>query len=264
MRVVALVQARMSSTRLPGKVLLDIGGDTMLGRVVRRVRRAALVQQTIVAATQSTADQPIVGECSSLGVEVFRGSEQDVLDRFYQAARSCQAEAVVRVTSDCPLIDPGLIDRVVRAFQRYGPDYASNVLHRTYPRGLDTEVVSFAALERACRQAAEPYQRIHVTPYLYQHPGCFRLLSVTRWAVAAISPSTMVRPAARSQQPPTGAAQYRWTVDTQEDLDFVREVYRRLGNDESFRWTEVLDLLARDPALAELNRSVRQKALHEG
>jgi spore coat polysaccharide biosynthesis protein SpsF len=264
MKVVALVQARMGSTRLPGKVLMDIGGMSMLGRVVRRVQRTRLVQQTIVAATRESADEPIVRECEHLGVEVVRGSEQDVLDRFYQAASFCGATSVVRITSDCPLIDPGVIDRVVRAFQRHGPDYASNVLRRTYPRGLDTEVISYSALERAWREAIEPYQRVHVTPYLYQHPERFRLLSVTRWTGAAAPPSHASQPATRSRRLSADAGQHRWTVDTQEDLSFVQEVYRRLGNDDSFRWTDVLDLLAQDPALAELNRSVRQKGLHEG
>jgi spore coat polysaccharide biosynthesis protein SpsF len=257
MRVVAIVQARMSSTRLPGKVLLDIGGETMLARVVRRVRRAALVQRTIVAATQGVADEPIVQECERLRVEVFRGAEEDVLDRFYQAACAYGAGAVVRITSDCPLIDPGVIDQVVRAFQEAAPDYASNVIRRTWPRGLDTEVLAFHALERAWREATKPYERIHVTPYLYQHPGRFRLLSVTRWDLT---------PAGDACVAPTAgdASRDRWTVDTVEDLSFVREVYRRLGNDDSFRWTDVLDLLEQDPALSELNRSVQQKALHEG
>ena len=263
MKVVAIVQARMSSTRLPGKVLLDIGGEAMLARVVRRVRRAALVQQTVVAATQGVADEPIVQECERLGVEMFRGAEQDVLDRFYQAAHVYGAGAVVRITSDCPLIDPEVIDQVVRAFQDAGADYASNVIRRTFPRGLDTEVLAFHALERAWREATRRYERVHVTPYLYQHPERFRLLSVTRWDPASAPPDGALKRALRTAAA-GDASQCRWTVDTAEDLSFVREVYRRLGNDDSFRWTDVLDLLEQDPALAELNRGVQQKALHEG
>jgi spore coat polysaccharide biosynthesis protein SpsF len=264
MRVVAIVQARMSSTRLPGKVLLDIGGETMLARVVRRVQRAISVQQTIVAATQGVADEPIVQECERLGVEMYRGAEEDVLDRFYQAACAYEASTVLRITSDCPLIDPGVIDQVVRAFEEAAPDYASNVIRRTFPRGLDTEVLAFQALERAWREATKPYERFHVTPYLYQHPEQFRLLSVTWWGLEAVPPSGAPQSAAHNGQLAGDASQYRWTVDTAEDLSFVREVYRRLGNDDSFRWTEVLDLLEQDPDLSELNRSVRQKALHEG
>jgi spore coat polysaccharide biosynthesis protein SpsF len=268
MRVVAIVQARMSSTRLPGKVLLDIGGETMLARVVRRVRRAASVQQTIVAATHSVADEPIMHECERLGVVVFRGAEEDVLDRFYQAACAYGAEVVVRITSDCPLIDPDVIDQVVGAFQDASLDYASNVIRRTFPRGLDTEVVAFHALECAWREAARPHERVHVTPYLYQHPERFRLLSVTRWDLpSAVHSARACGEQSESSSAPSAradASQYRWTVDTAEDLSFVREVYRRLGNDESFRWTDVLDLMEEDPALSELNRSVQQKALHEG
>lgn len=242
MRVVAVIQARMSSTRLPGKVLLDIGGETMLSRVVHRTRAASL-DEVVVATALGPADDPIVWECEKLGVAAFRGSETDVLDRTYRAAQESQAEGIVRITSDCPLIDPQVIDRVVGAFRQARPDYASNVLQRTYPRGLDTEVMAFHALERAWLEASEPYQRVHVTPYFYQNPARFRLLSVVH---------------------ESDYSQTRWTVDTADDLAFVRAVYERLGNERGFGWLEVLALLEREPALAELNRQVRQKALHEG
>jgi spore coat polysaccharide biosynthesis protein SpsF len=243
MRLIAIVQARMGSTRLPGKVLLDVAGQTMLARVVRRVQPARTLSGVVVATARGPAEEPIVRECAAQGVDVFRGDEGDVLDRFYQAARAHQAEAVVRITADCPLIDPGLIDLVVGAFLEARPDYASNVLQRTWPRGLDTEVVALPALERAWREAAQPYERSHVTPYLYQNPDLFRLLSVTH---------------------PRDYSGYRWTVDTAEDLAFVRAVYERLGVDGTFRWTDVIDLLAEEPELADLNSSVWQKALHLG
>jgi spore coat polysaccharide biosynthesis protein SpsF len=242
LRTVAIVQARMGSTRLPGKVLLDVGGESMLARVVRRVRRAASLDDLVVATTAAPADAAVVDECRRLGVASFLGDEHDVLDRFYRAAQAHSAGAVVRITADCPLIDPGLIDRVVDDFRVWAPDYASNVLERTYPRGLDAEVISFPALERAWHEASEPYQRAHVTPYFYVHPDLFRLLSVTA--------------------SPADYSAHRWTVDTADDLSFVREVVRRLA--EPFSWTDVLDLLAREPALADINRAVRQKALHEG
>lgn len=243
MKVVAIVQARMGSTRLPGKVLEDIGGQPMLARVVRRAQRATLVDQVVVATTGNKADKAIVAECARLNVPAFRGDEEDVLDRTYQAAAAHGAEAVVRITSDCPLIEPEIVDRVVDAFLKTRPDYASNFLERTYPRGLDTEVMTCTALESAWREAQEPYQRVHVTPYLYQHPHKFNLLSVMN---------------------DTNYASHRWTVDTQEDLDFVREVYSRLGNGDGITWTQVLDLLAREPKLLQLNRAIRQKALSEG
>ncbi|HNS51954.1 MAG TPA: glycosyltransferase family protein [Anaerolineae bacterium] len=245
--VVAIIQARMGSSRLPGKVLLDLGGHSMLARVVHRVRRARSVEHTIVAATVGQADVPIVRECERLGVPLFRGSELDVLDRFYQAASHSGAGAIVRITSDCPLVDPDVIDRVVSGYLDWRPDYASNVCRRTYPRGLDTEVVSREALERAWREASEPHQRVHVTPYLYQHPEHFRLLSVTA-----------------GPQVGEGASGMRWTVDTAEDLALIREIYRAFGNEDAFGWTDALELFARHPSLAELNRAVRQKALDEG
>jgi spore coat polysaccharide biosynthesis protein SpsF len=233
----------MGSTRLPGKVLRDIGGQSMLARVVRRVEQARHVDQVLVATSSAPADDAVVAECERLGVASFRGSEQDVLDRYYQAALYGGAQVVVRITSDCPLIEPQLIDEVVAAFRAAQPDYASNTLHRTYPRGLDTEVFSLGALARAWAEAAEPYQRTHVTPYFYQHPELFALLSVRQ---------------ARDD------SHQRWTVDTAEDLAFVRHIYERLGSGDEFGWQEVLDLLGREPELLALNRDVAQKALHEG
>ena len=243
MRVVAIIQARMGSSRLPGKVLQDIGGSTMLARVVRRTQRAASLDEVIVATTVETDDEVIVAECKRLSVPVFRGDKEDVLDRYYQAAQAYHAAIIVRITSDCPLIEPEVVDQVVRACLDAQADYASNTLQRTYPRGLDTEVMTLSALELAWRQATEPYQRIHVTPYLYQHPDQFKLLSVTD---------------------DQDHSRYRWTVDTPDDLAFVREVYRRLDNDDAIRWTQVLDLLEREPALLRINTGVPQKELLQG
>lgn len=243
MSTVCIIQARVGSTRLPAKALADIGGMSMLARVVRRVRRARSVGLVAVATTTEPADAAIVEECARLGAPVTRGSQDDVLDRYYQAARAHAADAVVRVTSDCPLIDPGVIDEVVGAFLAERPDYASNVAARRYPRGLDVEVFSFAALERAWREAGEPYQRAHVTPYLYQRPDLFRALSVP------------------------GAADHgghRWTVDTPEDLAFARAVYARFNDDDGFGWREVLALVEREPEIAAINAHVEQKELHQG
>jgi spore coat polysaccharide biosynthesis protein SpsF len=241
MNVVAIIQARMGSTRLPGKVLAEIGGKPMLRRVLDRVRAAKRVDEIIVATSVEPADDVIAAFCHQRACPCFRGSEMDVLDRYYHAAREHDADAIVRITSDCPLIDSEVTDRTVQAFLDERPDYASNSLDRTYPRGLDTEVIARSALERAWREAGENYQRVHVTPYIYQNPGVFRILSV------------------REEQ---DHSPQRWTVDTPEDLEFVREVYARMG-DEVFSWREAIALLEREPELAEINRSVTQKALHE-
>jgi len=242
-RVVAIIQARMGSTRLPGKVLKDIGGETMLGRVVRRTQRATLLNDLVVATTVEPVDAAIVSECLRLGVPSFRGDENDVLDRYYQAAESYEANAVVRITSDCPLIDPEEIDSVVRVFLNEGPDYASNTLVRRYPCGLDTEVMTMESLSRTWREATEPHERAHVTPYIYQNPHLFRLVSIA----ADVDYSS-----------------HRWTVDTPEDLEFVRAVYARFGNDDNFGWRDVLNVLTQEPELIRLNRHIKQKALEDG
>ena len=229
----------MGSTRLPGKVLTDIHGHAMLWYVVQRTRAAETLDEVVVATTTEPADDAIVAFCREHGVGCFRGSEEDVLDRYYQAARDHNAQVVVRITSDCPLIDPEVVDKTVRAFLVEQPDYASNCVVRTYPRGLDTEVMTFRALELAWGGARQAYQRSHVTPYIYENPGQFRVLSVT------------------------GDEDYsanRWTVDALEDLEFVGAVYDRLEG-EGFLWSDVVRLLEREPELAEINRSVAQKAI---
>jgi spore coat polysaccharide biosynthesis protein SpsF len=241
LKIVAIVQARMGSTRLPGKVMKDIGGESMLARVVGRLRRARLINEVLIATTDMAADDAIVTECRKCQVPVSRGDEKDVLDRYFRAAQLSKAEIVVRITSDCPLIDPEITDKTIAAFIEARPDYASNIMQRTYPRGLDTEVMPVATLEKAWRQARKPYEREHVTPYIYEHPDEFKLVSVT------------------GEQ---DYSSFRWTVDTPEDLEFVRAVYQKLTPEGAFSWRDVLALLQREPELVELNRSVQQKAVH--
>jgi spore coat polysaccharide biosynthesis protein SpsF len=240
MKTVAIIQARMGSTRLPGKVLMDMEGATVLARVLSRVRRCRLVNEVTVATSHDARDRAIVEECHRLSCRAFRGSEQDVLDRYYRAAQQADAEVVVRITSDCPLIDPQLSDHTIEAFLDERPDYASNALERTYPRGLDTEVMSFAALESAWTNARETYQREHVTPFLYQHPERFKLLSV---------------------KGDHDYSQYRWTLDTPEDLEFLRTVYSRSVDRQDLTWQDVLNIVKREPELAEINRHVVQKTV---
>jgi spore coat polysaccharide biosynthesis protein SpsF len=232
----------MGSTRLPGKVLEDIEGDTMLARVVHRLRRTRLINELLVATTEHPADDAIVQESRRCSVAAFRGSEDDVLDRYFHAAEFSRAEVIVRITSDCPLIDPEITDKTVRAFLDRGPDYASNVVQRTYPRGLDTEVMTRDALECAWREARQAYEREHVTPYIYEHPKQFKILSVTG---------------------DTDYSQHRWTVDMPQDLELVRAIYSRLSGQGKFGWRDVLGLLEREPELVKINRSVVQKAAHQ-
>ncbi len=204
------------------------------------MQRAKLVNEVIVATTDLAGDDPIVKECTHRGVAYFRGSESDVLDRYYQAAKAFGAEAVVRITSDCPLIDPRLVDEMIQVFISGEADYASNVIPRSYPRGLDTEVFTASALERAWLEAKESHQREHVTPYFYEHPELFRMASATADA---------------------DYSRYRWTLDTSEDLELIRAIYSRFDNLDDFDWQEVLALMNREPDLADLNSRVVQKAV---
>ena len=241
-RVVAIVQARMGSTRLPGKVLADIGGVPMLVRVVERARRCREVHDVWVATTADGDDDVLEQLCRTRGYRVYRGSTQDVLDRFVQAARLAGADVIVRLTADCPLLDPALVDRTVRTFLDASPpaDLVVNRLPgaRTYPIGLDTEVVSRPALEQAWREAGEPHQREHVLPYLYDPPGRFRVVRLDAEA-------------------DYGAL--RWTVDTPQDLEFVRQVVSRLEGDGEFGWRDVLALVQAEPSLALINADVPHK-----
>lgn len=237
-RTVAVIQARTGSTRLPGKVLLPLLGEPLLGHVVRRTRAATLVADVVIATTTLPADDPIIELGASIGCEVVRGSEMDLLSRYLVAAHATGAERVVRITSDCPLIDPSLIDDVVAALDRDAADYASNSLPpRTYPRGLDTEVVTLAALEAADREDRDPASREHATPWIRSHPDRFRLVRVA----ADVDRSA-----------------HRWTVDTPEDYELVRRIYDALGNG-TFAWLEALAVVEANPAWSDLNRHVEQK-----
>jgi spore coat polysaccharide biosynthesis protein SpsF len=234
----AIIQARMSSTRLPGKVLLDLAGEPMLARVVERTRQAKRIDRVVVATTIEREDEPIVELCRSRGWSVSRGSRDDVLDRYYQAAVADRADPIVRITSDCPVIDPEIIGCVVSRLEG-GVDYASNINpRRTFPRGLDVEVFTFAALSTAWREDREPSGREHVTPFLYRHPERFRIALV------------------ESDRPET--AGHRWSVDTPEDYELMRRIAEHFGNHE-FGWLDVLELLKRHSDWAEINRHIEQK-----
>jgi len=239
MRIVAIIQARMGSTRLPGKVLLDLAGEPVLARVVNRTQRATMLDEVVIATTTESRDEAIVGLCSSRGWAHFRGSEDDVLDRYYQAAKRHHADIVVRITSDCPLIEPEIIDLVVQELLKDGSlDYVSNTLPpRTFPRGLDVEAMTFKTLERAWQEDKNSAWREHVTPYIRRAPEKFKLKAVTN---------------------EKDLSHMRWTIDTREDLEFVRRIYNHFDHDH-FSWREVLDLLEEHPEWLEINKSVKQK-----
>ena len=243
-RVVGIVQARMASSRLPGKMLEDIGGQPMLVRVVERARRARTLDEIVVATTTDPDDQALVAVCEARRYKHFRGHPTDVLDRYYQAARMFKADIIVRLTGDCPLIDPGVIDQTVYAFLEAEPpvDFATNrfIDDRTFPIGLDAEVCTVDALHKAWEQADRPHQREHVMPYLYEVEGRFRTLHVRT------SPSY---------------GSLRWTVDTAADLEFVRQIYACFDGRDDFSWLDVLKLVEERPELGRINAAVRHRDL---
>lgn len=239
-KIVIITQARMGSTRLPGKILKRICGKTLLEHQIERLRRSRLASEIVVATTDQKDDQAVADLCGALNVPIFRGSEMDVLARYAGAASAHSADIVVRVTSDCPLIDPSVVDLVIQKFlhSQGEVDYASNVLERTYPRGLDTEVFSQAALMRAFREANLQSDREHVTPYLHRH--C-RLAHVTD---------------ARD------LSDLRWTVDTPADFELVSRIISALyPQNPSFTTQDVLDLLDRHPDWNSINRHISQKKI---
>lgn len=240
---VIVVQARMTSTRLPGKVMQPIAGRPMLGWQLERLRRVGRDIGIAVATTVNRSDDPIVRLCGTEGVDVIRGSELDVLDRYHQAAETLEADPVIRITSDCPLIDPDVIRQLLELWERERPDYAANTLERTFPRGLDTEVISRSALDTAWRKADAPFEREHVTPYIYRRPDHYRLLNLA----ADVDRGGM-----------------RWTVDTPEDLEFVRAVFDAVEpRPPAFETRHVVELLRRRPDIEDINAAVEQKLLHE-
>jgi spore coat polysaccharide biosynthesis protein SpsF len=260
-RVVAVIQARMGSSRLPGKVLLDIAGQPMLQRVFIRTSRSAAVHETLVATTTDPSDEVVAEYCGFSGMPFSRGSLYDVLDRYHQAAQAAGADVVVRITADCPVVDPELIDDVVRALLEGGYDFACNRLpppwHRTYPIGLDVEACTFKALERAWKEAREPQHREHAMPYFYEG---VQLSAIGRRRSEGVSPRGF-RIALLNHT--TDFGDYRWTVDTPEDLEFIRRVYARFAGRDDFSWKEVLDLVHDEPGLMEINAGVRHKTLKD-
>jgi spore coat polysaccharide biosynthesis protein SpsF len=259
--VVAIIQGRMSSSRLPGKILADIAGQPMLQRVFVRTSRAASVSQTLFATTTDPSDDPVAEYCDFSGIPFTRGSLFDVLDRYYQTAQQAKADVVVRITADCPVIDPELIDNVVNTLLEDEYDFVCNRLpppyHRTYPIGLDIEACTFKALEHAWKKAKEPQHREHVMPYFYEG---VELITENRSLSTGISPRGYN---IALLQHTTDFGDYRWTVDTPEDLEFMRQVYSRFDGRDDFTWKEVLDLVHDEPGLMKINSGVQHKTLKD-
>ena len=238
-RTVIIAQARMSSTRLPGKTLMDLGGKPVVDHVIARARAAHRADDVWVATTTDGTDDVLARHLDNARVPYVRGSLDDVLARYVQAADESRADTVVRITCDCPLIDPEVIDATIAAFRQLPEvDYCSNTLRRSYPMGMDTEVLSRAALERARAEATQPHEREHVTPYLYQHPELFRLQNVE-------APEWATWP------------ELRLTVDEAADLAMLRSLLEYAAADSGL--SQLLDALRAHPEIAEHNRAVHHR-----
>ena len=238
MKTVAIIQARIGSTRLPAKVMADIYGKTMLGCVVERVQQAGLVDEVVVATTDQPQDDDVAELCSSHGWPVFRGEEHDVLGRYLGAAAKHEAAKIVRITSDCPLIDPQLIDIAVQSLDPAQLDYVSNAWpKRTFPRGLDVEAFTLETLVRADLLATESGHREHVTWQIYNRPDQFRI---------------------GCMEYPVNNGDLRWTVDTPDDLKLIRTIYGYFKG-RSFQTADVIRACREHPAWQMINHHVQQK-----
>lgn len=245
MKVVIIVQARMTSTRLPGKILKNVLGKPLLEFQVERLRRVKLADEIVIATTTNNTDQPIINLCEKLHMPYFRGSEDDVLSRYYGAAELHKADVVVRVTSDCPVIDPQVIDKVIQFYLDHYTeyDYVSNCLRRTYPRGMDTEVFSFHALREAFLKATAQPDREHVAPFIHMNPQRFRLASVVYFEDQSC---------------------HRWTVDTPEDFELIRRIIEALyPHTPQFTLEDCLNLISQHPDWSTINANVNQKKYGE-
>lgn len=233
MKVVAIVQARMGSTRLPGKVLADIHGRPMLTWLLDRIASVKEIDDIVVATTENADDDELAAWLRDQNIACFRGSENDVLDRFYHCATTHHADIIVRVTADDPLKDPGIVrDAIAAVRDNPGTDYCSSSLNPTFPEGLDIEVFRFAALERCFREARLPSEREHVTPYIWKNPSQFKLDSL---------------------EFDRNLSHWRWTVDKPEDLEFVRAVYSEFKDRPLVPFHDVIAFLEHNPHLIEMN-----------
>jgi len=241
--IIAIIQARMGSTRLPGKVMLKIMGKPMLWHIISRLSHSKLINKIVIATSINRKDDIIEDFCKKYDINFYRGSEKDVLDRYYQVIKINNADIVVRITGDCPLIDPNVTDKVIASYLKNIKHFngASNTIERTYPRGFDVEVISCEIMQEAWEKAEKDYQREHVTPYIYEHPNLYNIYSVEN---------------------SKNLSYLRWTVDEEADLIFTREIYKRLYREgDTFLMKDILKILEKEPTLKEINKNIKQKII---
>ncbi|SFM89084.1 cytidylyltransferase domain-containing protein [Methanolobus profundi] len=244
MKIVAIVQARIGSTRLPGKVMKTILGKPVILWDIDRISSSMLIDETVIAIPYGEENDIIESTVRQYNnkITVARGSENDVLDRYYKAAVQAKADIIIRITSDCPLIDPTIIDKVIEEFLTNGCDYCSNTLELTYPRGMDTEIFTFKALEKAWKEAKEDYEREHVTPYIREHPDIFKQCNVSN---------------------EENLSHLRLTLDTPEDFELITEIYCHLHpTKKMFLLKHIQELFNKRPDLIKINEHIMQKAVH--
>lgn len=244
MRVNAIIQARCGSTRFPEKVFVDIDGKPLLWHVVNRLKYARQIDKIIVATTQNEKDAAIEKWCEDEKVYCFRGNENDVLNRYYQAAVAFQSDIVVRVTADDPFKEPKVIDEVIEKLIKENLDLVTNNYPPSFPEGLDCEAFTFATLKKMEREAKDEFEREHVTQYVYHHPDMFRIGNVL----------------SREQ-----LSEYRWTIDTIEDYEMVKAIYSKRESDLSgiLLMDEILDILNKYPKIADINSKVKRSAMYQ-
>lgn len=242
---ISIIQARTGASRLPGKVMLNIGTKPILWWVIERTKRSSLIDKVIVATTDKTQDDIIESLCKRLKVGCFRGSEDDVLDRYYKAGKKYKADTIVRITSDCPFVDPEIIDDITRIHFSHKNDCTMNDTDTSYPRGLDVEIFNFRTLEKVYLNAKRDYEREHVSPYIYEHLDIFKVERIKAVGI-------LRRPG------------YRFCIDTKDDLKLVRKIYSMLKRSKkSITAHNIIGLLDFHPELVALNAHIRQKKLGE-
>lgn len=240
-KIVATIEARMTSTRLPGKVLLPIGATPALELLISRLKRSNFVDEIVVATTINEADNPIVGLAERLGVRYFRGSEADVLDRVLNAAQSVQADIIVEITGDCPFVDWRLVDRGVEEFFAQPVDYASNTVEATFPNGFDVQVFPTTVLADVAKRTQDPVDRTHVSYYIYTHPEVYR---VHNWVAG----------------PECHGPELRVTLDEEADYQALQTIFAKLfPHNPDFSAADVVKFLRENPDVVAINNHVRQK-----
>jgi spore coat polysaccharide biosynthesis protein SpsF len=241
MKTVATIEARMTSTRLPGKVLAECCGRPMLELMIERLRHVPELDRIVVATTANATDDPVEALARQLGVGVWRGSEDDVLQRVLDAARAHDADVIVELTGDCPLIDPAIVSRVIRAHRAAGVDYCANVLTRSWPIGMDTQVFATSVLADVARRTSDPVDHEHVSLFIYRHPEIYRLLGIE-------APADERRP------------DMRLTLDTPQDLEVIRALFDALRvDDPAFPVARMIAWLDAHPEIARINATVRHR-----